>query len=108
MLPPRFVNNVPSTYTFYLPRDVSYNGNKAFTEKYSHDCVDWGAHDVDVNTMWYYYRPQRSSCNLAAEDIYEIEASIHVARPDRCSRLLEQPMGPADRQQTAQLLGSLP
>ena len=63
-------------YTFRMPRDVSYDGLRAFSEKYGHSCVDWGAHDVDEGIMWYYFRPERSGCALDAGDIFEIEATV--------------------------------
>lgn len=72
-------NDVPASYTFKLPRDNSYAGLDAFTAKYNHDCVDWGAHDVTSGSMWYYYRPNRSGCNLAAEDVVEVEAAVSVS-----------------------------
>jgi hypothetical protein len=45
--------NLPTAYTLTLPLDVSYSGQQSFTEKYKHDCVDYGAHDVDSGSMWY-------------------------------------------------------
>ena len=70
---------VPATYDFQLPRDMSYQGKQAFTEAYSHDCVDYGAHDVTSGSMWYYFRPSRSSCNLKPEDIVETTAAVTVS-----------------------------
>ena len=70
---------VPDSYTFQLPKNVGKKGQKAFTEKYSHDCVEAGAHDIDSGSMWYYYRPQRSSCALAADEIIEAKATVSVS-----------------------------
>jgi hypothetical protein len=69
--------NRPSTYTFQLPKDASYNGQSAFTEKYKHNCVDWGAHDVDSGSMWYYYRPAR--CQIDGADVIKVTASVTVS-----------------------------
>jgi len=69
-------NAVPNTYTFKLPADISYEGQRAFAEKYSHSCVDSGAHDVDAGSMFYYYRPNTSGCNLAAADLLTVEAIV--------------------------------
>jgi len=69
-------NAVPNTYTFKLPADISYEGQNAFAEKYKHDCVDAGAHDVDSGSMFYYYRPNASGCTLAAGDILSVEAMV--------------------------------
>ena len=69
-------DSVPSTYTLRLPKDGTYSGYESFTEKYSHDCVDWGAHDVDAGSMWYYYRPEASRCNIADEDVVDLVAEV--------------------------------
>lgn len=72
-------DDVPSTYTFRLPRDVSYDGLQSFTEKYSHDCVDWGAHDVTSGSMWYYYRPNASRCQLDDADVVKTTATVGLS-----------------------------
>ncbi|MBI3074345.1 MAG: PPC domain-containing protein [Deltaproteobacteria bacterium] len=71
--------NLPRTYEFILPLDVSYQGQEAFTEKYKHDCVDWGAHDVDSGSMWYYYRPSNSGCRLAEGDVVRRTVAVSVS-----------------------------
>ncbi len=68
--------NVPNTYTFKLPADISSAGQTAFAEKYSHTCVDSGAHDVDAGSMFYYYRPEASGCTLAPADLLTVEAVV--------------------------------
>src|SRR5688572_15630457 len=70
--------NLPTSYEFILPRNVSYAGTTAFTEKYSHSCVDWGAHDVDAGSMWYYYRPKASRCSLDAADVVRHPVTVKV------------------------------
>ncbi len=72
-------DDVPASYDFKLPVDVSYGGLQDFTEKYSHDCVDHGAHDVDSGSMWYYYRPDSYRCDLAAEDVLEMTATVELS-----------------------------
>lgn len=72
-------DDVPDEYTFQLPLDVSFEGQEAFTESYSHDCVDWGAHDVTSGSMWYYYRPNGYRCELNADDIVELTANVTVS-----------------------------
>jgi hypothetical protein len=71
--------NIPSTYQLQLPADMSFSALDSFAEKYGHSCVDFGAHDVDQGSMWYYYRPARSGCSLAAEDIIETEATVSLS-----------------------------
>jgi hypothetical protein len=67
---------LPQSYTFTLPRDVSFNGQETFTSKYKDSCVDFSAHDVDSGSMWYYYRPHTSGCSIATEDTVTIEATV--------------------------------
>jgi hypothetical protein len=73
-------SEVPTTYAFTLPKDGSYEGYEAFTKKYMHDCVDWGAHEVDSGSMWYYFRPHGSSCKLDAADVVQTTASVKVSK----------------------------
>jgi hypothetical protein len=71
--------NLPKTYSFRLPRDVSNGGTNAFTDKYKATCVDWGAHDVDPGSMWYYYRPDKSGCSIDAADIVPMDVKVSVS-----------------------------
>ncbi|MEZ4255256.1 MAG: PPC domain-containing protein [Polyangiales bacterium] len=72
-------NSIPGTYTLRLPRDVSFNGIETFTEKYMESCVDYGAHDVDSGSIWYYYRPNRAGCTIAASDLTTSVACVSVS-----------------------------
>lgn len=72
-------DDVPEQYTFRLPRDVSFSGLDKFADAYGQSCVDWGAHDVDSSSMWYYYRPAASRCDLAQGDVVEMKASVSVS-----------------------------
>jgi hypothetical protein len=58
---------------------MSFSALEAFTEKYGHSCVDFGAHDVDQGSMWYYYRPNRSGCSPDAEDVLETTAAVSLS-----------------------------
>lgn len=69
-------NAVPTSYAFTVPKQVSYAGLEAFTSKYKESCVDWGAHDVDSGSMWYYYRPKRSGCTLDPADVVSFTATV--------------------------------
>ncbi|MCW5802452.1 MAG: PPC domain-containing protein [Deltaproteobacteria bacterium] len=62
-------SNVPSAITLKNPLDVSSAGQTAFTAKYGTKCIDFGAHDVDSGSMFYYYRPARSGCSIDAADV---------------------------------------
>ncbi|HEY5923614.1 MAG TPA: PPC domain-containing protein [Kofleriaceae bacterium] len=69
-------NGMPDTVELKLPLDISYSGQMAFATKYSHDCVDWGAHDVDAGSMFYYFRPRASGCTIAATDVHAVNADV--------------------------------
>ncbi len=56
--------SLPKSYEFHLPNDLTTKARNAFTEKYKHDCVESGAHDVDTSSLWYYYRPSLDSCAI--------------------------------------------
>jgi hypothetical protein len=69
-------NDVPHSYEFFFPKDVSHQGTARFMESYEHGCLDWGAHDVTAGIFWYYYRPEKSSCTLNDDDIVTATASV--------------------------------
>ncbi len=69
-------NGTITELDIYLPLDISYAGQTAFATKYGHDCVDFGAHDVDAGSMFYYFRPEASGCNLAPADIHKVTATV--------------------------------
>jgi hypothetical protein len=68
--------NLPTTYDFKLPRDISQDGQKAFTEAHKHTCVEWGAHDVDEGSMWYYYRPEKAGCDVKDAELVKTTAKV--------------------------------
>ena len=70
--------DVPETYTFDLPIDNTEAGLTRFFEAYHEDCVDWNAHPTN-GSMWYYYRPARSGCDIAAEDVLTTTASVSIS-----------------------------
>lgn len=70
---------LPTSYTFTLPRNVGFSANKAFTAAYKATCTEVGAHDVDEDSIWYYYRPLRSGCVLAAADVVTAVARVTVS-----------------------------
>lgn len=67
---------LPSTYSFTLPRRVSWSGLEDFTTKYKASCVDWAAHDVDSGSMWYYFRPRASGCQLDPNDVVNVSVAV--------------------------------
>ena len=71
--------NLPTSYELTLPKRADYLGLDEFTDKYKESCVDWGAHDVDSGSMWYYYRPHASGCVLAPADVVTVTAAVTVS-----------------------------
>lgn len=71
--------NVPATVALTLPRDMAYSGVDKFVTAYAHTCVDFGAHDVDSGSLWYYFRPEKSGCTFAAADVVKTTAAVTVS-----------------------------
>ena len=71
--------HIPSTFALKLPKDLRYSAVDAFVTKYKTSCVDFGAHDVDSGSLWYYFRPSRSGCKLADADVIATTASVNVS-----------------------------
>ena len=71
--------NLPTSYALTLPRGMGSAALESFTTKYKSGCVDFGAHDVDAGSMWYYYRPNKSGCTLAAADVVKTTATAKVS-----------------------------
>jgi hypothetical protein len=69
-------HSIPNTIDLKLPLDISYAGQDAFATKYKASCVDFGAHDVDSGSMFYYFRPKSSGCHLAAADVHATTATL--------------------------------
>jgi hypothetical protein len=80
---------VPSKYTLRLPRRVDDAGVQEFANRYNSECVDPGAHDVDSDNMWYYYRPKRTGCVLRRSDVINVQATIRVAQENTAGKYPE-------------------
>ncbi len=70
--------SVPDRYELVLPSDMRHAATEAFADKYE-ACLSPSAHDVTPGIFWYYFRPARSSCALAVEDVHRIEASVDAS-----------------------------
>jgi hypothetical protein len=81
--------NLPTSYSLALPKDVSSAGLTAFTDKHKHSCVDWGAHEVDSGSMWYYYRPRQSGCDIKAEEVVKANATVTKSTENTTSKYPE-------------------
>ncbi len=84
--------NIPSSYSFRLPADISFSGQQDFSDKYNHDCVDFGAHDVDTGSMWYYYRPEAFRCEIDNTDVVEITADVSLSAINTTGKFPEYDM----------------
>jgi len=71
--------NPPSSVDLVFPKDMGYTALDKFATDYGHACVDAGAHDIDSGSMWYYYRPLRSGCALAADRVIKVRASATLS-----------------------------
>ena len=71
--------NIPSTVALTFPADMGSAAIERFATSYSHTCVDFGAHDVDSGSMWYYFRPERSGCSFTAADVVKTTASVSIS-----------------------------
>ncbi|HQY63732.1 MAG: hypothetical protein IPQ09_26550 [Myxococcales bacterium] len=81
--------NLPASYELILPADASFEGQEAFTKEYLHSCVDFGAHDVDAGSMWYYYRPARNGCQLKPADVQRFTAKVTPSTENSTGRYPE-------------------
>jgi hypothetical protein len=81
--------NLPTSYPLALPRDNSSTGLQAFTDKHKETCVDWGAHEVDPGSMWYYYRPRQSGCDIKDDEVVKTTAHVTVSTENTKSKFPE-------------------
>ncbi len=72
-------DDVPQTYDFKIPVDMSAAAKQAFTEKYNQTCVESHAGNVEVSSMWYYYRATVPDCNLDDSDIFKATAKVTIS-----------------------------
>lgn len=68
-----------TTVELNFPLDLSATELARFVNKYAGTCVDAGAHDVDAGSLFFYFRPQRPGCNIAASDMHRVQGV--VSRP---------------------------
>jgi hypothetical protein len=72
--------NLPTSYDFRLPRDVSEAAQETFTKTYGGACTDPEAHGLDAGSMWYYYRPQNDGCGITDADTLKTTAKVTVSK----------------------------
>ena len=61
--------NLPSQYTFTLPKRVDAAGTQAFWSKYWSNCNDHDGDEVTADNFWFHYRPHDTPCTFAAADV---------------------------------------
>jgi hypothetical protein len=81
--------NLPSSYTFTLPRRVDLAGQKAFLAAYAPACTEHEDYDVTVDNFWYHYRPHDAACSLRAADVVVATASAQVSALNTVSKYPE-------------------
>jgi hypothetical protein len=72
-----------------MPKNISFAGQEQFTTRHSHTCVDWGAHDVNAGSMWYYYRPSASDCELRDDEVVKTKARVRRSAENTTGRYPE-------------------
>ncbi len=78
---------LPTSYTFTLPRRVDTSGQSAFTSRYGALCNDGDAHSVNAGNYWYHYRPD--ACELAAPDVVRSTATVRVSAQNAVAKYPE-------------------
>jgi hypothetical protein len=68
--------NLPTAYTFKLPRRVDQTGQSAFMTRYGSTCNDGYTSSVTLNNFWYHYRVEPAACSLAPADIVAMDARV--------------------------------
>jgi hypothetical protein len=68
---------LPTSYELRLPLDVSFDAQQRLFDRVKETCIEFGAHDPDVGSFFYYYRPKQTGCDLRPE---EISVSVATAR----------------------------
>src|SRR4051794_23115734 len=69
-------DSIPASIDLWLPIDFSDTAQAAFVTKYKANCVDFGAHDVDAGSMFYYFRPKNTGCKVEAADAVKTSATL--------------------------------
>jgi MYXO-CTERM domain-containing protein len=90
-------SNLPSSYSFLLPRSMDSEFMSGFLERYSTTCVSSDAHDVSTGSLWYYYRPAARTCQLAEADVIRLEATATRSDENTTGRYPEYHMLWEDR-----------
>ena len=71
--------NLPTSYTFTLPRRLDAAGQAAFLGKYVATCQEQEGYQISVDNYWYHYRPHWPGCTLDAADVLTVTASAQVS-----------------------------
>jgi hypothetical protein len=68
--------NLPTAYSFTLPKRVDWSGQSTFTTKYGATCNDGDDASVTINNFWYHYRPKATGCSMAPGDVSTMNAVV--------------------------------
>jgi hypothetical protein len=98
--------NLPKSYSFKLPKDISVAGQQAFTNAHKDSCTDFGAHDLSTDNMWYYYRPGQQGCAIADAEIVHVDASAKLSTANTTGKYPEyQKVWEDDRLEVVSIFG---
>lgn len=65
--------------TIRLPVRVAPQARSKFYEKYGRACIAHDAHDVDAESYWFDYEPDREGCSLSQEDVFTANAKVSLS-----------------------------
>ena len=79
--------NLPTSYTFVLPRRIDGGGQATFTSRYGQRCNDGEGADVEVSNFWYHYRPR--GCALSPDDVTSSPVRVSVSSQNTVAKYPE-------------------
>jgi hypothetical protein len=81
--------NLPTRYALTLPLHVDSGGQRTLYDKVKDTCIEHGAHDPDVDSFFYYYRPNQDGCVLADADVSRATAKATVSKENTTGKYPE-------------------
>jgi hypothetical protein len=79
--------NLPTAYTFVLPRRIDSTGQATFASRYGARCNDGEGADVLVSNFWYHYRPR--GCAISPDDAVTSAVRVSVSSQNTVAKYPE-------------------
>jgi hypothetical protein len=80
--------DLPTTYTFTLPKRIDQTGQTAFLAKYAPTCSD-APSDATLGNYWYHYRPDDEGCTFDPLDVTVSTAAMTVSAQNTTAKYPE-------------------